>query len=134
MNAPRYWCPWENTAVAAYLCFIRTTLPWAAGITEIYVNLVGDRKPPVRRKLKPSVPCQRFHEIVRQLLHLVYKSGDNRGSAFILDFHQHEVTRVPFNKRCNVTASCSRYQIAFPMPGNSSILTKGGRSLIETAP
>src|SRR3954470_19789161 len=72
-------------------------------------------------KLFASVPGQRPIKLARQSLRLLDQRRDDAFGVLVSNLDQHHVTRMAFDKRCNIAISRPTDQIAFPMAGDRTI-------------
>src|SRR5258705_7606747 len=89
--------PREVLAKEAVRVFVRATLPRAAGITEINLRVRGDRKALVSSEFGSTIPRERGHYPVGQMLHLAHDGVHDSGGVLALHLDQHQEARAPLD-------------------------------------
>ena len=69
-----------------------------------------------------AVPGQRFVELSRQLVGMLYESVDDCLGVFSGDPDQHHVTRMTFNQGCDLAVVATYDQVTFPVTWHRTLL------------
>src|ERR1700688_2004659 len=93
-------------------------------------------------KLFASVPGQRPVKLARQSLRLLDQRRDDAFGVLVSNLDQHHISRMAFDKRCNIAISRPADQVALPMAWDCTIFNRcwsfadryGGLDLTEAVP
>lgn len=106
--------------------FVGAALPGALGIAEIYQGVRCQGEGLVARQFHASIPRQRLPEPLRKFSDLRAESRHHGLGVLAVDFHEHRKPGMPLDERRDMGIAPSGNEIAFPMPGNGSVLDLRG--------
>src|SRR6185369_2040550 len=65
-----------------------------------------------------------FVELLRQFASVLDQCADNRLRVFAFELHQHYVSRLALNQRCDLAAATAEDQVPFPVTRHRPILDR----------
>ena len=117
----------------------RAALPGTARITEVDLDVGGNREALVGMHLFALIPGQGASQLLRQLADVLGKRSNNSRRVLAGDLDEHREAGIALDKGSDVRVVRSgRKKVSFPMPRHSAILNLGGpladRDHIEDMP
>ena len=105
---------------------VRATLPRLLWITEVHLDVGGEREALMIGQLLAAIPGQRLVEFPRSLVRLLDKRVDLRLGVLALDPDQHHVARVAFHQGGDLAVVAAEQQVTFPVARHCTVLDLGG--------
>src|SRR5664279_1146439 len=97
-------------------------LPRAARITEVDLDVGGQREALVPGHLLASIPGERLVHFLGELPCVLDERIDDRLRVLARNLDQHHVSRLTFHQRCDLAAATAEHQISFPVAGHGAVL------------
>jgi len=94
--------------------FVAAAQPRALGITEVDADISGDGELAMIGQFGSTVPSQRSHHPLRQVLHPGDQCADDAVAVLSADLDQHHEARAAFDERGDMAVFRTTQQIAFP--------------------
>src|ERR1700731_4771083 len=113
-------------------------LPGTARITEVDLDVGGNREALVGMHLFALIPGQGASQLLRQLADVLGKRSNNNRRVLAGDLDEHREAGIALDEGSDVRVVRSGKKVSFPMPRHSAILNLGGpladREHIEDMP
>src|ERR1700731_3073293 len=106
--------------------------PRCQGITEVDLDVGGNREALVGMHLFALIPGQGASQLLRQLADVLGKRSNNSRRVLAGDLDEHREAGIALDEGSDVRVVRSGKKVSFPMPRHSAILNLGGPPRIKT--
>ena len=108
------------------MLLVRAALPGTARITEVDLDVGGNREALVGMHLFALIPGQGASQLLRQLADVLGKRSNNSRRVLAGDLDEHREAGIALDEGGDVRVVRSGKKVSFPMPRHGAILNLGG--------